>query len=290
MRHDLKLGEALHTAARRHCNSQRLVWHGRYGDIRDEIPCSDGYTAEEQFILDASHYYDRLLNEIEKRVGSDFHQAGDARSDILAAAEAALIEPEFETVSRAAGEQRAAWVEWLTALNPADFRDTVPLPFRRYLAGDELERLQQKVDRIWEIDRAGRGDVEAYQAAWFHHHIPQPLLREWLSELGGGRVFKLGEWGGSYEIDAEQALVFYGPFGELQCLTPDLSQIIYCSHESSITVGGEALLERVRQHWPGYKSHLYEDWDYEGPGYTCRGSVAHESMVFDIPDLWKASS
>jgi hypothetical protein len=41
--------------------------------------------------------------------------------------------------------------------------------------------------------------------------------------------------------------------------------LIYASHESSITVAGDWLLEAVKAEWPEWEQHLYTGWDYKRP-------------------------
>ncbi len=45
----------------------------------------------------------------------------------------------------------------------------------------------------------------------------------------------------------------------------EMDWLIYASHESSITVAGEWLLEAVKSVWPEWREHVYTGWDHEPP-------------------------
>ncbi len=41
--------------------------------------------------------------------------------------------------------------------------------------------------------------------------------------------------------------------------------LLYASHEGSITVAGDWLLEAVKSIWPAWRKHLYTGWDRQPP-------------------------
>ena len=81
-----------------------------------------------------------------------------------------------------------------------------------------------------------------------------------LGDRGIARLFELREWGNGYELDLELASFTYtGAEGFWKSSDP--SWMIYASHESSITFGGDWLIESVLLILPEFERYLYKGWD-----------------------------
>jgi len=115
------------------------------------------------------------------------------------------------------------------------------------------------------FDRGGHtGDVVVFQQAWFDAALSPAALQGILARRGVARVWELRELGHDYEIDlADMEPAYTGAEG--YWTTGSMDWLIYASHESSITIAGEWLIEEVKAIWPGWEQHMYDGWDYSLP-------------------------
>ena len=85
-------------------------------------------------------------------------------------------------------------------------------------------------------------------------------LRESIARTGVTRLLELREWGESAELDLEIASFLYNG-AEGFWTTPDVAWMVYASHESSITFGGEWLIAAMRAVLPTFDKFVYKGWD-----------------------------
>jgi hypothetical protein len=86
------------------------------------------------------------------------------------------------------------------------------------------------------------------------------LLREALGSRGISRVLQLHEFGPpepEYEIELSILEPMYASGGEEYCVSKELDWVVYASHESSITIAGEWLIEAFKQKWPEWTHRTY---------------------------------
>ncbi|HEU5377623.1 MAG TPA: hypothetical protein VFV38_19540 [Ktedonobacteraceae bacterium] len=108
--------------------------------------------------------------------------------------------------------------------------------------------------------------VIALQEDWFAYRIAPETLREILRRHNVTRVWMLsqGPVPEQYEMDVAWMVAEPGPLEH--CWTSEsMDWLIYTSHEHSITLGGQWLLQEVKQHWPQWEEHLYVDYYYQLP-------------------------
>lgn len=63
-----------------------------------------------------------------------------------------------------------------------------------------------------------------------------------------------------YEIDTAAFSPEYSISGEGYWCSADMDWIIYVSHENSITVGGEWLLDEIKAIWPNWEERKWVSW------------------------------
>lgn len=98
-------------------------------------------------------------------------------------------------------------------------------------------------------------DTEIYQSDYFQVYID--VIRELLkAKFKLSEIYEVRE-GGSISIKNVNDCNFQ--YDGIEYLYTDFNYqiVIYCSHESSITVGGESLISEIHKLWPEYKNHIW---------------------------------
>ncbi len=282
--------EALYTAARRYCQeatplpfrwSQRLPAE-EYRN-RSRIP-RPGETADYAILQARSAMLATLLDAIEDTTPSAFASADDLRAFLLDIANTAQFSWPSYTFTpcerHAIDGEREKFRHSIAGLTGEELRAVTPLPYHRELTVRESERLWSRLRRHWGVvrgvtwyplsDREMPSNVIAFQEAWFAWEVPLEALRRMLASRRVRRVWQLPDIRvmNGYELDV--ALLI--PWGyETYWTSEKLDWILYSSHEYSLTVGGEWLINLIKDAWPGWERHLYAGWEYPRPPYDSKG-------------------
>ncbi|MEJ0060753.1 MAG: hypothetical protein WDM79_14765 [Terricaulis sp.] len=146
-------------------------------------------------------------------------------------------------------------------------------PYRRTLSQEELAFAQKTLTERWGITThywypltesthpltakfplvAVSLDKRAYLPAGLEVHDEKALyrkIRSFLDRRGVKRVFEIWEHGESYSLDLSLAAFRYGPGLEGYWFDEASDWLVYCSHESSVTLAG-AIAEIVAPPKPG---------------------------------------
>jgi hypothetical protein len=85
------------------------------------------------------------------------------------------------------------------------------------------------------------------------------FLREVLREQGISRVFQLCEFESDPEYEIELSILEpqYANGGEQYSTADTADWIVYASHESSITVGGDWLIDLLKKCWLDWNQRAY---------------------------------
>ena len=272
--------EALHTAARRYCMERSRLWSERYAvqrAARGSLP-DPYYTPEEYAVFTRYNVLDAILVGVERVTPRDYRTVEELRAFLVLAGQTAESDftrpPNNEIAARTMAEERSLFCDYIERLSEPELLGVAPLPYRRSLTPDENTRLWSALDRHW---GTGSGywhplgaeemppNVIAFQAAWFDEEVPTEVLRGLLAGRGVQRLWELREHGPEYEIE----LALFEPYyngAEGYWTAGQMDWLIYASHESSITVAGDWLIESLKASWPNWHQRLYTGWDYEPPG------------------------
>src|SRR5207302_5010472 len=129
--------------------------------------------------------------------------------------------------------------------------------YRRVLSSTERKEAWSKLGTLWGIkqtdywyplDHYEADNVEAFQAPYFDKEVGSEKLRAILQNHGVERVLELREYGPEYELELSAFEPYYNGAEGYWC-SEQMDWILYASHESSITIGGEWLLRRVKDIW-----------------------------------------
>ncbi len=264
--------EALHVAVRHYCIDRARHWRVRYfAHINDKSePPPYGFMPRAKLL-------DAVLTDIESVVPSDFATLDSLRDYLLLAgytAQSTETKRYMSVAMDVMDDARERYGTYVRGLTPSKLLEIMPLPFRRVIGKKESARLWHGLDERW--NTGGKFywyplkpgvmplDVMAFQSAWFQVAVSNDTMRTILAANGIFRLWEFNEHGAIIEIDLMFLDVDYDG-DERYWTAGTMDWLLYASHESSITVAGNWLIEAVKAEWPEWESHLYTGYDYEWP-------------------------
>jgi hypothetical protein len=271
---------ALHNAARHYCLEQIAHWQDAYATLsdagEDQVTKPGGdwtYTDEAYGIFPRYNVLEAILSDVERFTPTDFDSIEDARTWLAMAGETAqsvfTVNPNHPTKERAMAEERDAFVRFVEHSDQDDWRRSPPLPYRRVLQTGEADALYEAFSKRWGQWHGGAATDQRHedQCLTLHTHwidvLPghEQAIRSMLSARGITRLFEIREDGDNYELDL-QAASFYYDGAEGYWFAPDLNWMIYASHESSITFGGDWLIQAVSTSTTDIERYVYRGWEH----------------------------
>lgn len=272
---------ALHTAARRFCEDRFDEWTTAYGslkkkeDFKTENLFKPGwdYSAEAYDIFPRYRLDKAVRVEVERLRPLAITDLEELRSLLLRAGDIAARrlgkELKNEIATRAVREESEDYRAYILGLTEGDLRSVKPLPHRRVLTDEESKALWDQVKEAWSIREnywfpLAEGPIPpnllALHVDYFSSMKGPALLRGALAQRGVSRVFELNEFNPD-EPDCEIELSIFEPAyrfgGEQYCTSTGADWIVYASHESSITIGGEWLTQLLKEKWPDCTERTY---------------------------------
>lgn len=172
----------------------------------------------------------------------------------------------------AMNEERILFYEFINNITDEELKNIEPLYYRRTLLAEERKRIWEKLVKIWDkkeafwvpLGNCTRKDVFAFLDDYFYNELGIGHLRNILLERGIDRVWQLREFEYSeYEIDTLAFEPTYSYGGEGYWCSADMDWIIYASHENSITVGGNWLLDKIKTIWPNWEKRKWVVFEYK---------------------------
>jgi hypothetical protein len=271
---------ALHNAARRYCLEQIGYWLQAYAELsaagKDQTrePGDGGsYTEDAYGLFPRYHVLQAILSEVERAVPTDFDSIDTARTWLAKAAKTAqnpfTVNPNHPMQERAMAEERDAFVHFVEHSDEDDWRRSQPLPYRRVLQTDEADEHHQDFCKRWGQWYGGAANDQRHEDQCLTLHtdwvdaLPghEQAIQSMLSTRGVTRLFEIREFGDSYELDL-QAVDFSYDGAEGYWFVDDLDWMIYASHESSITFGGDWLIQAVRNSTTDIGKYVYRGWQH----------------------------
>lgn len=265
----MNLPVALHTAARRFCIDRHYRWSAEYMRLvkagKDRLGAK--YT-KAAYGLFPRYRLDQALEIEVERVGVEELDSVEGVRKLLVGAGSrafSLLCQEFKISSAALAALADEWTAfeaYIKKLDQAELAVIEPLPYRRVLTKHESDHVRNELRARWGVHgywyplAKCEGDLNVIA---FHHELweqrdgTSQLLRA-LQERGVERCFLLLEDPVDYEID--RALVDASYQRDEAFVTSDFEWLVYCSHESSISVAGW-LADFFRKQWPDWESATY---------------------------------
>jgi hypothetical protein len=264
---------ALHDAARRYCQDHAAEWVRRYSEtpenerrVRTSGPYGWTYSDRAYDLFPRYNVLGAILHEVERFVPEEFSSVEELREILAATGETARSEFTNGTnpvEAAAMQEERQRFAAFVRTVQP---HASDLLPYRRVLGTAEAHELWRQFVAQWgtwcggDVERDDLPPFVTLHVAAMDHPGAYGQLRQALAGRGISRVIELREGGGGYEIDPALASFAYdGPEG---FWTADVMDwMVYASHESSITFGGEWLIERMRAALPEFDRYRYKGYD-----------------------------
>lgn len=270
--------EGLYTAARRYCIEHHANWAEAYAqlDAAGAARKSLGglkweYTPEAYGTFPRYLVWDAILAEVERLVPESFATDASLRDQLIVSGQRAetmmTSNPALPASARAAMDaERAVFREFVLSLSATQLESVQPLEMRRRFEKDELNRVWAIVNDKWDVNaghywwplRTGAPpfDAIAFHTDWFDIE-KIAVLRTALTDHGVGLIWELrelGETGCEHEVGSF-APAYDGEEGFWTSTGADW--LVYASHESSITIAGNWLVQSFRKRFPDCDQFLY---------------------------------
>jgi hypothetical protein len=271
---------ALHTAARRYCQERFSYWI----QIYEELQRKENWQVQKLF-EPGWDYSDEAYRtfpryriakntqvEIERLIVASSTSLSQMRTHLIGASEKAEAQLHAElnnTMARKVLREEAEdYRVYLEVLTPPDLASVEALPFRRVLNEEESKRLRGELAKTWGIDGSywfplKEGPVPSNALAihtdYFQEIRGGAILREALQTRGISRVFQLHEFGDpEYEIELGIFEPSYRDGGEQYSTSEQTGWMVYASHESSITICGDWLIQFFCECQPDCTERTYK--------------------------------
>jgi hypothetical protein len=271
---------ALHTAARRYCQERFSYWIRVYEELQHKEnwqvqrlfePGWD-YSDEAYRTFPRYRIAKNTQVEIERLTVDSSASLSEMRMRLICASEKAETQLQTElnkTMARnALREEAEDYRVYLEVLTPVDLAHVEALPFRRVLNREESKQLWDELGKTWGIDgscwfplKEGPipSHVLSFHTDYFQEISGARLLREAVQTRGISRVFQLHEFGDpEYEIELAIFEPSYRDGGEQYSTSTQTDWVVYASHESSITICGDWLIQIFRELRPGCTERTYK--------------------------------
>ena len=272
---------ALHTAARRYCEDRFSEWTQTYADLQAKEnfqtenlfkPGWD-YSQEAYGIFPRYRFEKATKIEVEQLVPHSSKSLEELRSQLITASDIAECRLHAELKNgiarKALREESEDYKTYIRILSEGDLLGIAPLPFRRVLTTEESKGLWNQLRMTWDIgegywfplrESPAPPNILAFHVEYFKAISGLVLLQDALSRRSISRVFELHEFCPD-EPDYEIELSIFDPAyrwgGEQYCTAAGVDWVVYASHESSITIGGDWLTEMFMEKWPACAQRTY---------------------------------
>jgi len=258
----------LHDAARRYCIERHGHWCTKYQKLMDQnrARIRSGYSDDAYDTFPRYHALAAILTEIERIDAENLPDETELRDLLVMAGHTAesifTKDTNSEIKAAAIDDERHAFEKVIRSLSAEDLEQVEPLPYRRALPADEVSALWTRVTERWGADGSyyfplgNKTDpsLQAFSTEAFDSRFSAEALREIMRSQGITRIFELREYGDeNYLMEIDSWEPFYSG-AEGFWFSDDLEWIMYCSHESSTTVGG-TLADAILAAWDDARNH-----------------------------------
>lgn len=261
---------AVHTLARRYCLDQHALWVQKYSALEDAgRRVGEDYSPEAYDTFPRYLVLDAILEAIEAITPDRAGSVEELVDRLLVAAGATststTVDPPNEIAESAINEERARFIRHIGNLSEEEIRTAKPLPFRQPLGANVLRLLWEALDSKWKTDggywyplrsETMPKGMLAFHTDYFDEEKASGLAGV-LADYGVERLFELREGKQEgLELDLE---FFYPLYTGLEgyWTSEKADWLVYASHESSITLAGDWLVEAFRARFVDCDEYQY---------------------------------
>lgn len=257
---------ALHNAARRYCLDRAAHYRRVYEQARAPRPDTFAYTytVEDYAVFPCYVVLDQICGAIERWTPDEVESIDAARARLHLDGEVATTITQPAIAVRAIERERVAFARFVATSTAADWAAMAPVPGRRVLAADDADARYADFAARWGNWSGGYSDRAGLDVLVLDDEVRAalPLVKTLRAILAGWkveRVIELREYGDCAEIEVATATFQYN--GAEGNWVTDGTWMINASHESSIAIGGAALIAAVRAALPTIDTYYYDGWD-----------------------------
>lgn len=165
-------------------------------------------------------------------------------------------------------------MECIEAVEDDELDSLKPMFYRRVLQKEEMDNLKERIDSKWNVGvfydpfaDSDKEDMIVFRDNFFYDDIKFNKLKEALRKIEEERIYeiricsKLG-----YLMDTSAFTIFkhhYQNCSEGFWCSEKMDWIIYKFHENTITIGGEKLLEEVKNNIDNWEDGIFTYSEYE---------------------------
>jgi hypothetical protein len=261
----------LHDAARHYCIERHTFWCKEYERIR--TAGRDGsveykYSEQDKKTFPRYNVLAAILEEVEKINPDTILTLNEAREFFTLAGQCGennfTKPPNDDLVKATMDEERNSFSKFISEISDEQITQTPPLFYRHVLSDVENQSVRQQLKEYWGVDGGYYFPLkdecpqnsEAFVADAFETAVSIENLRRELAQRNIIRVFEIREYGPNYEMELSVFEPFYNG-AEGFWTAQNYDWLIYASHESSITIAGDWLLDYVKSIWPDWKKKLW---------------------------------
>lgn len=221
-----------------------------------------------------------VLLDIERIRVEDYKSVEELRSKLIDIVESIEIESgrassyeEEEELKNIVNTVKNELIEYIEAVEEHTLNSVEPIYYRRVLKEEEIDNLKERINSKWEIGEfcdpftgAEREDIVVFHEKFFQNHSNFNKLKEALRKIEEERIYEVRVWKKfGYVMDTSAFTIFkphYDYCIEGFWCSEKMDWIIYKSHENTIALGGDKLLEEVKN-----SIENWEDWVFSYPEY-----------------------
>lgn len=252
------LSALLHVAARRYCMERHGEWAATYQAMTEAgagyNSTSRTYSARARAVFPRYLQLHAMQVEIERLDPDELGALAETRARLIAACERAEIPNpavlDDPIAAVAFEEERALLIDYLTTVDDDLLWRVRPLFYRRVLAADELTALAARFTArfgTWYGGLCDRSPACVYRTYDVPlHPVPASVLRPILPP----RIY---EWNEIDESVLQDTAAIEFTRAEACWCSAELGWMVYTSHETTLTIAGDALVPIVEKAAPQWR-------------------------------------
>ncbi|MCL2695310.1 MAG: hypothetical protein FWE69_03180 [Clostridiales bacterium] len=256
------------TLAQMYCRDNYSFWIEKYQSERTGNDYPYTYTDEDYNMFPRYLVLAAISKEIDMLVGQKRKSFSNCKYELLAAADYSDDEPN-EKCQVTKEDEKRKYREFILSFDENGLANTTvkQLGFRRKLGKNESEKIRKKLAEKWNYDGSWYpiGGNPHEEALYLMEKYITPFEKEIndiIRSISLSRYYTIDEFGDDYKRSvADFTIPSYKYVGsETLCCDDTFDWIIYVSHESTISFGGDRLISQIKGLLKDYESR-FDVWE-----------------------------